>query len=123
MGGIEGATVRVGKRGLQYIAPALETDLLLASYAPLSFQPIGELSPLSTDEFSDTTLVPGEVMIIMSSQDPVAVEKVTGKERSVLFIGQMSTEAIGQIARLLELSFTSTGPGIYWCSLRLDDGK
>ena len=63
------------------------------------------LVPQSTSTITNITMGEGDVMLFLSSDGPISVEHVTGQLGSILILGEMSTEAIAEIAEIFGAEF------------------
>jgi len=61
---------------------------------------------------TNTNIDKGDLMLFLSSDGPISVKHVTGQAGSVLIVGEMSTEAIAEIAKIFGAEFSGQ-KGVY----------
>lgn len=79
--------------------------------------------PKEENVFRDIVLGSGDVMIILSSKEVIAVDNVATGKGSVFFIGHMSDELLQLVAESFEMTLTRTEYGVYSTILHPDPGK
>jgi hypothetical protein len=99
-----------GERALQLTMSVPAPNLILILFDEGRFSKTSfELAPSAVDDFQDITLAERDVIFIVTSEASIRPRKIEAGNVSMLFIGQMPTMVIEQLAKRARFKWKTTG--------------